>query len=301
MTGTAPAVLLLHGIGDSSEAWRPLHAGAGRALHGDRPGPARPRRVGQAPGRLLGRGLRQRHAATCSTSLGIERATVVGHSLGGGVAAQFVYQYPERVRAAGAGRPAAGVGPEVAPILRMAAAPFAELALPLHALAGRVGSAGRVVIEALRRTGTDARPRRRPRSAGVRRAARRPGPRCLHPHAALGRRLARPGRRRCSTGATWPRACPCCSVWGEPDAVIPIRHAHLAHAAMAGSRLEVYAGRRPLPPPRRPRPLRAPTCATSWPPPSRPTTTTSPQGAARPGRLASAARAATRSLVGRVR
>ena len=28
--------------------------------------------------------------------LGVERATVVGHSLGGGVAAQFAYQYPDR-------------------------------------------------------------------------------------------------------------------------------------------------------------------------------------------------------------
>ncbi len=29
-------------------------------------------------------------------------------------------------------------------------------------------------------------------------------------------------------------------VWGTLDAVIPIRHGHLAHAAMAGSRLEIY-------------------------------------------------------------
>jgi pimeloyl-ACP methyl ester carboxylesterase len=37
-------------------------------------------------------------------ALGYERATVVGQSLGGGVAMQFADQFPERLRAPGVGR-----------------------------------------------------------------------------------------------------------------------------------------------------------------------------------------------------
>ena len=55
--------------------------------------------------------------------LGIDRATVVGHSLGGGVAMQFAYQYPERCeRLVLVAR--GGVGREVHPLLRLASAPL---------------------------------------------------------------------------------------------------------------------------------------------------------------------------------
>src|SRR5688500_11500661 len=62
--------------------------------------------------------------------LGIDRATIVGHSLGGGVAMQFAYQYPERCErlvliATG------GVCSEVHPLLRLAAWPNADFFLPL--------------------------------------------------------------------------------------------------------------------------------------------------------------------------
>src|SRR5262249_23204406 len=50
------------------------------------------------------------------TTIGIERATIVGHSLGGGVAMQFFYQFPQRVERLGlvsSGGPGAGGGPRV--------------------------------------------------------------------------------------------------------------------------------------------------------------------------------------------
>src|SRR5687768_15651542 len=63
-------------------------------------------------------------------ALGHDRVTVVGHSLGGGVAMQFAYQFPER-----AGRlvlvSSGGLGREVNLLLRAAALPGAELVLPL--------------------------------------------------------------------------------------------------------------------------------------------------------------------------
>ena len=54
--------------------------------------------------------------------LEVDRVTVVGHSLGGGVAAQFAYQFPERCERlvlVGSG----GVGRTVSPLLRLAAVP----------------------------------------------------------------------------------------------------------------------------------------------------------------------------------
>ena len=65
--------------------------------------------------------------------LGIERATIVGHSLGGGVAMQFFYQFPqrtERLVLVSSG----GLGREVSPLLRSATLPGvpALLALAAH-------------------------------------------------------------------------------------------------------------------------------------------------------------------------
>src|SRR4029453_5089360 len=109
MAGTGPVLLLLHGIGDSSESWLPvMHA---LARH----------HTVIAPD-LLGHGASDKPRADYAVAayangmrdlldvLGIESATLVGHSLGGGVAAQFAYQFPERcerlvlVASGGAGR-----------------------------------------------------------------------------------------------------------------------------------------------------------------------------------------------------
>src|SRR3954469_21692921 len=95
IAGSGPAVLLLHGIGDSSASWVPLMR------------PLAERYTVIAPD-LLGHGESAKPRADYSvaayangmrdllTMLDVERVTVVGHSLGGGVAAQFAYQYPER-------------------------------------------------------------------------------------------------------------------------------------------------------------------------------------------------------------
>src|SRR5436309_15613764 len=75
------------------------------------------------------------HAASIRdllATIGVERATMVGHSLGGGVAMQFFYQFPqrtERLVLISSG----GLGPEVSPLLRGAALPGAATALRLAA------------------------------------------------------------------------------------------------------------------------------------------------------------------------
>ena len=236
MMGSGPALLLLHGIGDSSEGWRPLL-------------PALAEHFTVIAPDLLGHGASAKPRADYSVAayangmrdlldvLDIERATVVGHSLGGGVAAQFMYQYPERCErlvlvASG------GVGPEVTPFLRMASAPFAELTLPLlHWPGGRLGA--RLVIDALRLTGSalgrDAEEIQRVFDGLPDGPARGAFTRTLRSVVDWrGQVVTMLDRSYLAEGM------PVLLVWGTRDAVIPIRHGHLAHAAMTGSRLEVY-------------------------------------------------------------
>src|SRR5689334_11076764 len=75
------------------------------------------------------------HAASIRdllTTIGVERASIVGHSLGGGVAMQFFYQFPQRTERL-ALVSSGGLGREVSPLLRSAAAPGVSGALAVAA------------------------------------------------------------------------------------------------------------------------------------------------------------------------
>ena len=88
-------MLLVHGIGDSSQTWRTVLPELAR------------RHLVIAPD-LLGHGASDKPRADYAGAayangmrdllgvLGIDRVTIVGHSLGGGVAMQFAYQFPEK-------------------------------------------------------------------------------------------------------------------------------------------------------------------------------------------------------------
>ncbi len=117
--------------------------------------------------------------ATSSSVLEVDRVTVVGHSLGGGVAAQFAYQFPdrcERLVLVGSG----GVGRTVSPLLRVAAVPGVEALMPLLGLppvraASRLGAG---LLQRLRHGAWDATPKRSWPSS-TRSPTRRPaGPSC---------------------------------------------------------------------------------------------------------------------------
>ena len=127
--GSGEVVLLIHGMAGSSDGWRAVL-----------PELAKHYRV-IAPD-LLGHGQSDKPRTEYSLGafaaslrdlldeLGISGATIVGHSLGGGVAMQFLYQHPEycpRLILISSG----GLGPDVGWILRLLAAPGAELVLPV--------------------------------------------------------------------------------------------------------------------------------------------------------------------------
>ncbi|HUR51837.1 MAG TPA: alpha/beta fold hydrolase [Mycobacteriales bacterium] len=122
--GTAPVLWLIHGIGDSSRTWEPVlpllaahHTVVAPDLlgHGASDKPRADYSIGG-----FANGVRDLQVV-----LGVESATIVGHSLGGGVAMQFAYQFPERVERmvlVSSG----GLGAEVNPLLRGAAIPGAS-------------------------------------------------------------------------------------------------------------------------------------------------------------------------------
>src|ERR671929_1704762 len=145
-----PLVMLIHGITGRGAAWDPVTkrlARAHRVLVPDLLGhgtSAKPR--GDYSLGAYAAGLRDLMIA-----LGEPSATVVGHSLGGGIAMQFAYQFPERVERL-ALVSSGGLGNEVHFLLRAATLPGAELVLPLLAHA-RLLEVASILPRALGRIG----------------------------------------------------------------------------------------------------------------------------------------------------
>jgi pimeloyl-ACP methyl ester carboxylesterase len=136
--GSGPNVVLIHGMVNSSRHWQGVAqrlAGSHRVIapdligHGDSATPRGDYSLGA-------------HAASIRdllAVLGVERATIVGHSLGGGVAMQFFYQFPqltERLVLVSSG----GLGHEVSPLLRGAALPGSAALLRLVSRPRLVGT-----------------------------------------------------------------------------------------------------------------------------------------------------------------
>jgi pimeloyl-ACP methyl ester carboxylesterase len=235
--GDGPVLLLIHGMGGTYENWRavlePL-ARHHRVLAPDLPGHG-----GSAPGPgdySLGAfavGLRD-----LLTTLGHERATLVGHSLGGGIAMQLAYQFPEvteRLVLVSTG----GLGPEVSPVLRAAALPGADLFIA--ATARMASAAGAAVGRGLGAVGL------RP-NVDVAEVARG--------YASLAdsdRRSAFLATLRSVVGSGGQRVdasdrlyltgdTPVLIMWGARDPIIPVHHGERAHEAIPGSRLEIFDG-----------------------------------------------------------
>jgi pimeloyl-ACP methyl ester carboxylesterase len=237
-SGEGPVLVLLHGIAGTAETWAPVAAGlAGSHTviapdllgHG---ASAKPR--GDYSLGAYASGVRDLLVA-----LGHERATVVGHSLGGGIAMQFAYQFPDRVERL-ALISSGGLGREVHPILRASTLPGSELVLALLG-GGWLRATGGAVAATLGRLGL---------RAGEDLAGVAAGIASLGDAAARGAfvQTARAaidtgGQRVSATDRLYLAAhLPTLIVWGERDPIIPAAHGEAAHAAIPGSRIEVFPG-----------------------------------------------------------
>ncbi|MGO9907823.1 MAG: alpha/beta fold hydrolase [Solirubrobacteraceae bacterium] len=235
--GSGPVLLLIHGIAGSLENWQaviePLARG-NTVVAPDLPGHG-----GSAPGGgdyslgALAAALRDLLVA-----LGHEHATLVGHSLGGGVAMQFAYQFPElteRLVLVASG----GLGPEVSVILRAAALPGADRFIAATAALGN--TVGTKVARGLGAVGlrpsTDVAEVARGYASLVdrdRRAA----------FLATLRGVVGTGGQRVHAGDRFYLAegMPVLIIWGARDSIIPAQHGQNAHEAIVGSRLEIFEG-----------------------------------------------------------
>ncbi len=235
--GEGEAVLLLHGLAGSSRTWRAVLPDLARTHdviapdllgHGESAKPMGDYSLG-----AFASGLRDFLAA-----LDVPRATIVGHSFGGGVAMQLAYQHPElcdRLVLVGSG----GLGREVSWLLRLLTLPGAEQFMPLifpRVVADRGDEVGRF----LARRGLHA-----PRLAEMWRAyASLAGAENRKAFVRSIRGVIEPGGQTVSALDRLYLAghLPTLIVWGDRDDIIPVDHAHAAHKAIPGSRLVILEG-----------------------------------------------------------
>jgi pimeloyl-ACP methyl ester carboxylesterase len=241
--GDGPLLLLVHGMAGTARNWdgviEPL------ALHNTVIAPDFPGHGDSAPGGgdyslgSLASGLRDLMIA-----LGHDRATLVGHSLGGGVALQFTYQFPEMVERlvlVSSG----GLGPEVGAILRAAALPGANLFIRSTAAPGSL--AGGWISGALGKIGL--RPNADLAEVGRAYASLADADRRKAFLSTLHAVVDTDGQRVAALDRLYlAEALPVLIIWGEQDPIIPVGHGRAAHAQLPGSRLEVFpdAGHVPM-------------------------------------------------------
>jgi pimeloyl-ACP methyl ester carboxylesterase len=171
-------------------------------------------------------------------ALGHDRATFVGHSLGGGIAMQLAYQFPERCERLVL-VDSGGLGRDVSVLLRSATLPGSEFVLPLLATT-RLLSVGRATGGLLSRLGLRA-------GTDIEEIAR--GHATLADSETRGafvqtlRSVVEPGGQRVDASDRLYLAghIPFLLIWGEHDSIIPVAHGLRAHEQVAGSRLEIFA------------------------------------------------------------
>jgi pimeloyl-ACP methyl ester carboxylesterase len=233
--GSGPVLLLIHGMAGTCDNWEAVLEPL--AINHTVIAPDFPGHGASAPGGgdyslgSLASGLRD-----LMLTLGHERATLIGHSLGGGVALQFTYQFPEMVERL-ALVSSGGLGPDVSPVLRAAALPGAELFISATAGVGsRIGSVvGRGLglvglrpstdlAEVTRGYATLTDPERRKAFVATLRSV-----------------VGTQGQRVAALDKLYlADALPLLIVWGENDPIIPVDHAREAHAQLPSSRLEIF-------------------------------------------------------------
>lgn len=235
--GSGPVLLLVHGMAGEAENWREAIGPLSRThtvIAPDLPGHGR----SEPGGGDYSLGSLASTLRDLLVTLGHERATVAGHSLGGGIAMQFAYQFPElaeRLVLVSSG----GLGPEVSLVLRAAALPGAERFIA--ATAGPGARAGAALARGLGAVGL------RP-NADVAEVARgyaslEDAERRAAFLATLRSVVGLRGQRVAAADLLYlAEALPVLIVWGQRDPIIPASHGEAAHELMPNSRLEVLDG-----------------------------------------------------------
>lgn len=232
--GEGETLLLIHGMAGSSQTWREVM-------------PRLSRRYRVIAPDMLGHGQSGKPRTDYSLGafavwlrdfldeLGVDSVTIVGHSLGGGIAMQFLYQHPEycnRLVLISSG----GLGQDVGWILRLLSAPGAELVMPVIA-PSPVLAAGNRVRSWLSSAGL-----RSPRGAEI-----------WNAYSSFADRQTRDAFLKTLRSVVDYRGqavsalsrlqlrteLPSLAIWGERDDIIPVQHAHDAQAVRPGNRLEV--------------------------------------------------------------
>ncbi len=235
--GEGPVLLLIHGMAGSSATWDaiiPRLSANYRVIAPD----------------LLGHGMSAKPRGDYSLGafavwlrdfldeLGVQRVTVIGQSLGGGIAMQFGYQhrdYCERLVLIGSG----GLGPDLSPVLRFLSAPGAELIMPV-VTPQPVRKLGNKVASWLSSAGIQA-----PRAGQMWQAycslsdaeSRHAFFRTLRSVVDYRGQAVSALNKLHLTGDI-----PTLLIWGDADRIIPVSHAYAARDALTGCRLEVLDG-----------------------------------------------------------
>ncbi len=237
LEGNGPLLVLVHGMAGSSATWDrvvPTLATRFTVLAVDLPGhgaSAKPIDGDYSLGAFAS------VIRDLMLTLGFEHGTVVGQSLGGGIAMQFAYQFPsrcERLVLVSSG----GLGREVSPLLRALAFPGTEFLYPVIFMPA-ARDAGRGLLGALRRIGLRPSPYVeqiwQSYESLTEPATRTAFARTL-------RSVVDANGQRVSAHDRLPlaRDIPTLIVWGSDDAIIPSRHADDAAATLPNCRVEIF-------------------------------------------------------------
>lgn len=234
-TGSGPALLLLHGLACDHTTWHSVIESLAK------------RYTVIAPD-LLGHGASAKPRADYSvggyangmrdllSSLGIERATVVGHSFGGGVAMQFAYQFPERCERlilVSSG----GLGPEVTPAIRAITTPGFHQAMGVLTLPV-IRHVGTATMRAMAATGKRSLRDLR-EAADIYDSFKDPRTRAAIRHVVRAVVDWKGQIVTMADRAYLTEAMPMCVIWGRNDQIIPVQHAANAAALAPTARVEV--------------------------------------------------------------
>jgi len=228
-------LLLVHGMAGSSNTWRdvmPALAQRYTVVAPDLPGHGE----SDKPRQDYSLGAHANALRDLLVALEIDHATIVGQSLGGGVAMQLAYQHPqycERLVLVSSG----GLGPEVSWMLRALTFPGAEYVMPVI-FPSFVRDAGNAISRRLRSFGVRA-PRIEEEWRGyvslTDPETRQAFLRTLRAVVDIGGQTVS-ARDRLYLSSLLPTLI----LWGERDRIIPVAHARDAHQAMPGSHLVLF-------------------------------------------------------------